>query len=175
MKKIKIYKVVITFLLSFIAHFLYNWFPIFLIAIFFPVNESIWEHMKIIYTCILLTTVIEYFIYKKKKIKVNNLLISIPITSIISIIIYLIINQFLSLFFEHNLLISIILLFIIYIIAEIISYKILNMKEIKHQRIIGIILIIIIYLIFTYLTYNPPKDDLFIDSQTNTYGINKKG
>ena len=171
MKKIKIYKVIITFILSFIVHFIYTLFPSILTSIFFPINESIWEHMKIIYTSILLSTIIEYFIYKKKSIKTNNLLISIPITSIICIIIYLIINYLISLIFPHKLLISITLLLIIYIIAELISYKLLNMKEIKYQKIIGIILIILSYLIFTYLTYNPPHNNLFIDSQTNTYGI----
>lgn len=173
MKKIKILSVFITFVLSFLIHFLYNIYPSILTSILAPVNESVWEHMKIIYTCILINSFIEYFIYKSKNISFNNFLISIPITSILSIIIYLILYIPLELLFGHSLALATILLFIIYIIAQIISYYILNSNKIKYGNIIGIILIIVSYIIFTYLTYNPIKNSLFLDTQTNTYGIEK--
>ena len=89
MKRIKVLMIVIAFILSFPIHFMYDLFPSFITSIFFPVNESIWEHMKIVYTSILVTSITEYFIYKKKNIKVNNFVINIPIISIIGIIIYL--------------------------------------------------------------------------------------
>ena len=79
MKKIKILITIIIFILSFPIHFIYNIFPNFITSIFFPLNESIFEHMKIIYTSILISSIIEYLIYKYKNIKVNNFIISIPI------------------------------------------------------------------------------------------------
>ena len=173
MKKIKFWMVFVTFILSFLIHFAHVLYPSILTSIFAPVNESVWEHMKIIYTCILISSLIEYFIYKKKSISFNNFLISIPITSILSIIIYLILYIPLELLFGHSLFLAAFLLFIIYIIAQIISYYILNFKKIKYGNIIGIILIIVSYIIFTYLTYNPIKNDLFLDTQTNTYGLEK--
>jgi len=171
MKKIKIIITIITFLLSFPIHFIYELFPNFLTSIFFPVNESLWEHMKIIYTSILLSSIIEYIIYKKKDIKINNFYLSIPIISIIGIIFYLITYKIISLFISHNLLIALIIMLLTYIIAEIISYYILKYKPIKHQKLLGITLIILSYIIFTYLTYNPPHNNLFIDQETNNYGI----
>lgn len=173
MKRIKIYKIIITFIVSFFVHFIYTWFPNIFTSIFFPVNESVWEHMKIIYTSTLISSVIEYFMYKNKRIKINNFVISIPITSILGIIIYLIVYQIISLFIPHNLFISIVLLLIVYILMEVISYYILNSNNIKNQKNIGISLIKISYIIFVYLTYNPIKIDLFIDPQTGTYGIEK--
>jgi len=147
MKKIKVLIVIIIFLISFITHFVYTIFPNFITGIFFPINESVWEHMKIIFTSTLISTLIEYIIYKKKLIKYNNLLISIPIISIIGIIFYLITYSLIDLFIPHNFIISILLLLITYMIMEIISYKILNINEMKYQKIIGIILIIISYII----------------------------
>ena len=99
MRKLKNIKIFITFLiiiLSVVCHFVYTWCPNFITSIFFPVNESIWEHMKIIFTSICIASIIEYFIYKFNKIKVNNFLISIPVVSIIGIIIYLTIYLIIS-------------------------------------------------------------------------------
>jgi len=172
MKKIKFLMVIIIFVMSFFSHFIYNWFPNFITSIFFPVNESIWEHMKIIYTSILLSSIIEYFIYKVQKISVNNFWINIPIVSIIGIIVYLIIYLLIDNVIPHNLFVSISLLFIIYILTQFISYNILKSKSIPYEKIIGIIAIVLIYIVFTYLTYFPIKSYLFLDTQTNTYGIN---
>ena len=174
MKKIKIIITIILFILSIFIHFGYSAFPNYFTSIFFPINESIFEHMKIIYTGILIVTIIEYFIYKNKGIKFNNLLLSIPIVSIIGISIYLSLYMLIDIFIPHNLIISVILLFLIFILCEVLSYNILKMENIKHQRIIGIVLIIISYVIFTYLSYNPPKNDLFFDTSTKTYGIKNK-
>lgn len=174
MKKIKIISAFLMFVLSFPAHFMYEWFPNFFTSIFFPVNESVWEHMKIIYTSILITTIIEYFIYKYKNIKYNNLFISIPITSTLGIIIYLLIYYPLNSLFGHSLILSISILFFTYILCSIISYYILNFKKIKNENFIGLILIVFSYIIFTVLTYMPHKISIFYDIEKNIYGIDKE-
>ena len=56
LKKYKILSVFIIFLLMFPLHYVYDKFPNSLTSIFCPVNESIWEHLKLIFTsfeCIL--------------------------------------------------------------------------------------------------------------------------
>ena len=77
MKKIKIFIVILEFVLSFPIHFIHDKFPCFLTSIFFPVNESIWEHMKIIFTSTIISAIIEYFIYRNRHIEFNNLIISV--------------------------------------------------------------------------------------------------
>ena len=89
LKKIKIISTIGIFLLSFLTHYLYKWFPNDLFAIFFPVNESIWEHMKMLFTTVLLYSIIEYFLLHYFKIKHHNFFWSIWITATLSIIIYL--------------------------------------------------------------------------------------
>ena len=171
MKKIKIITVIGIFILNFPIHFLYDWLPNSLFSIFFPVNESIWEHMKIIYTSILLSSIIEYFIYKKKRYDTNNFFISIPISSILGIIFYLVIYLLIDLFIPHSFFIAIFIMLITYIFSNIISYIILNKKEIPNQKELGISLVLISYIVFTHLTYYPPKSYMFIDQITKTYGI----
>ena len=70
LKKIKIINVVFLFLLSFLWHFVYDWFPNNIFALFFPVNESIWEHMKIIYYCLFMGSILEFVLCKKNNINI---------------------------------------------------------------------------------------------------------
>ena len=49
----------------------------------------------------------------------------------------------------------------------------MNYKKISHSNDVGILIIIIIYLAFGYLTYHPPKINLFYDYMNKGYGIIK--
>lgn len=171
MKKIKIIGVFVIFILSFISHFIYQWLPNSIFSILFPVNESIWEHMKLLATPVLIFSIFEYIIYRKKNIYFNNFLLSYSISIILGIIIYLILYLPIHYIFGHSLLVSVVILFITFIIMQIISYYIMNCREIKYSNVIGIGIIIFIYIIFGYLTYNPIKNDLFYDTEKKVYGI----
>ena len=173
MKKIKIIGVFLIFILSFISHFMYEWFPNTLFSILFPVNESIWEHMKLIVTPVLIFSLIEYILYKRKNISYNNFILSYAISMILGIIIYLMIYLPIDYIFGHSMIFAISLLFVIFIIVEIISYYIMNYREIRYSNLIGIILIIIMYIVFGYLTYNPILNYLFYDTSKKIYGIDK--
>ena len=64
------------------------------------------------------------------------------------------------------------LMLLVIIITQVIAYYILKAKSCKLLNYISIVLIIISYIIFGYLTYNPPKQELFFDTQEEKYGIN---
>jgi len=174
MKKIKIVGVFLIFGLSVLSHFIYDWMPNNLFSILFPVNESIWEHMKLIATPVLIFGIFEYFIYKKKDIFFNNFLLSYAVSIILGIIVYLIIYFPIDYLFGHNTFVAIILLFITFILVQVFSYYILNYKKIKYSGITGLLLLLLLYIVFGYLTYNPPHIELFLDPQENIYGIQKK-
>lgn len=171
MKKIKFLIIIITFLLSFPIHFIHDKIPCFFTSIFFPVNESVWEHMKIIYTSILLSSMVEYFIYKMKNININNFIINIPLSAVFAIIFYLITYSIIDIFIPHNFFIVIILMFITYVFSNIFSFILLNIKKIPNQKELGISLILICYIMFTHLTYYPFNTNLFIDPITNKCGL----
>ena len=172
LKNTRIISVIGIFILCFISHFVYNILPCSLTAIFFPVNESIWEHMKMIFTSIILYGIIDYIVLNKFKIKYNNFFLSLFITSIISIPIYLLI--YLPIFYKigENMFINISLMLLVIIITQIISYFILKANNYKIFNYISIILIIVCYIIFGYLTYHPIKAELFFDTKDEKYGIN---
>lgn len=171
LKKVKVISIFGVFLISFLSHFMYEWFPSVITSIFFPVNESIWEHMKIFTTSILIYSLIEYLILKKKKIYHNNFLLSTVVTSILSVPIYLIIYLPLYKIFGEKMFISIGLMFIVYAFMEYISYKILQYKELNVNKYLLLTLLIIVYIIYTYLTYKPIENYIFFDIKEKKYGI----
>lgn len=173
MKKVKVIGVYVIFVLSFLSHFMYDLFPNFIFSILFPVNESIWEHMKLIVTPVIIYGIIEYVIYNRKNIYHNNFILSYSLSMIIGILSYLIIYLPIHYIFGHNLLFSISLLFITFILIEYISYKIMNYNEIRHSSLTGIFVLLFMYFIFGILTYYPPMKDLFYDTQSKIYGIKK--
>ena len=173
LKKMIFINTIITFLLCFLTHFLYEWLPNPIFAILFPVNESIWEHMKMMYTTILLYGIIEYLIMKKFKIIHNNFLLSTFSKSIIAIPIYLIIFLPLYNIFGENMFISISLLLITIFVVNLIGYSVLKLNEFTYQKTISILGIILFYIIMGYLTYNPPMQEIFFDIKEQKYGIDK--
>lgn len=172
LKKLKTIDIFLVFALCFLTHFLYSWFPNNLFSIFFPVNESIWEHMKMIFSSFVLISFLDYFIIKKKNVKANNLILSTFTTSILCIIIFLIIYLPIFKLIGENFIINITVLFIAIYFSEIISFFIMNKEEKKILNYLSILGIILCYIIFGILTYYPPKNDLFLDKPENKYGIN---
>lgn len=172
LKRSRIISTIGIFLLCFLFHFIYNWLPSSITAIFFPVNESIWEHMKLLFSAVIFYGIIDYFILQKFNIKYNNFFTSLFISAITIIPIYLV--MFLPIYYKigENMVITIGLMLIAIIISQVISYKILKAKDFDKLNIVSLILIIISYIVFAYLTYNPIKNELFFDVNEEKYGIN---
>lgn len=171
LKKMIYISTALTFLLCFITHFLYDWFPSPFTALFFPVNESIWEHMKMLYTTILLYGILEYFIVWIKKISIHNFLISLFLKAFLSIPIYLIIYLPIYFMIGEKMIVSILLLVIVLWIVNFIGYKIESLREIKYGNAVATIFIILGFVLMGYFTYNPPRNFLFLDTEHEKYGI----
>ncbi|MFA5459435.1 MAG: DUF6512 family protein [Bacilli bacterium] len=170
LRTVKIINVIGIFLISFLFHQLYQWFPNRFIAIFFPVNESIFEHLKLIYSAVIFWMLIEYFILQP--IKHNNLILASLTTAVATNIIFLVL--FLPVYNEigHDLLITLIIYFIAIVLGQLISYYILTLNT--NYKILNLVSLILIPLIFTmlgYLTYHPPKTPFFYDQYQDKYGI----
>ena len=172
LKKIKIINVVFLFLLSFLWHFMYDWFPNNIFALFFPVNESIWEHMKIIYFCLFMGSILEFVLCKKNNIKINNFYIEAMVKSILGVIFYLIIFIPLYLWLGESMFISISLMLITYIFMEYIGYKILTGEE-MNINILPVIIIALGGIMFVILTFYPLHNFFFFYEVKFGYGILK--
>ncbi len=172
LKKIKIIGVFGIFAICFISHFMYNWFPNFIFSIFFPINESIWEHIKMICTSILIWQIIEYFLLKKYRINHNNFMANCFSMAILVIPIFLIIYYPIYLLTGSLFFINLLCLFISICLVSIIGYYILSNNSLKYLNYASIIGIIFLYILFGLLTYFPLENNLFLDPLENKYGIN---
>ena len=125
-KKIIIYSILI-FLLCCLSHFIYDWIPIGFFAIFFPVNESTWEHMKMLYTSILLFGILRSFIglYMQQKVR----LFRIWVSACVSIPIYLIMYLPIYYLFGYHMWIAFTILIITILLSQIIEQKIKTLTQ----------------------------------------------
>ena len=169
-KKIKIIGTIIAFLLCFPFHFVYDKFPNFLTSVFFPINESIWEHMKLLFGSIVVSGLIQKIILIYKKEDTTNVVFSNFIAAIISIPIFLIMFLPIYYIFGENFKVTIFIMLISIIIAEFISCKITNVKKLNMENK-TIILIIIVYIVFGILTYYPLNIELFKDVEQCIYHL----
>lgn len=162
------------FLLSFPCHFFYSYFPNILMSFFFPVNESIFEHLKILFTSILLYGIIDHFLLLKMKISYHNFSLQLFLTGIFSIVVFLILYlpcyYLIGEFFPF----TILLMLVTYSLSQVLSYYILSLEEIPYFQFLSILFIILVYLNFLIFTYFPCKYDLFLDPTTNRYGIQRE-
>ena len=172
LKKTRIISVICIFILCFIFHFVYEIMPNTLTSIFFPVNESIWEHIKLVYTSIIFYGFIDYIILKKFNIKFNNFFTSLFLSGITTILLFFIIYLPIYNIIGTKFIINILVMLFIIILSQIISYYILKMTKYKNINFISLLLIMTSFVIFAYLTYYPPKNNLFYDVKDKIYGIN---
>ena len=158
-------------ILGTLLHFTYEFFAqnIF-VASFSAVNESVWEHLKLLFFPMLLTTIICYFYIGKN---VPNFLCSKTlgiIASMLFIIIFF--YPYTGIIGRSILVIDIASFFVAVILGEYLSYK-LMISNFECNNITAIIILSVILISFIVFTYFTPKIEIFKDSVTNQYGITK--
>lgn len=170
LKKLAVLGTILAFLLSFPLHFLYSKFPCFITSIIAPVNESIWEHMKILFGGIIIAGIIQKLIVYYKKLDANNVIFANLSAAVLSIPLFLMIYLPVYYSIGEHLTLTIILMLIAIAVSEVIAFLIMKQRNLKLETL-SIILIIIIYIAFTLLTYYTPQQSLFLDPVKIKYGI----
>ena len=162
---------IIIFLATFLFHYGYQKFPNFLTAILFPVNESLFEHLKLIYVTEILISVIIYYFLKHKGIIINNFYFGLLLSTIFNIILFYLIYLPIYNRFGQNLVVTMIIYFITLSLSQYLFYMISKRKEKNINQYISILIIPIFWLILIYFTFNPLKTDFFFDPIKEIYGI----
>lgn len=138
------------FLLAVLFHFAYDVFPNPLFAILFPINESVFQHLKLFTYPILVT----YLIFKNKRLSLSQTTLTIYISQFLTLSIFYILKcgfSFESTFFD------ILLTFLSLYIANIISYYFFHNISINYYLcLILICLNIFILGIYTIYPLNYP-------------------
>ena len=141
-----------------------------IIAAFSAVNESVWEHLKII---VLPTIIFSIFGYKyiedinKKNFAKALFFQIISEMVIVSSVFYL----YTFLIGKSVLAIDIFLFFLSIFISSIVSYKILSSNINNNYSGIYILLVLFVFLAFIAFTYVTPKLEIFKDVKSKTYGV----
>lgn len=163
---------VVIFILSFLIHNVYEFFPNDFTAIFFPVNESIYEHMKMIFTCYFIYSIILILI--EDKYKKNNILFAGICGGILNIILFLIIYLPVYYRFGENMIFTLILLFLTILVTNYIIRFIYEKDDIRALKILSIILFPILFFFIAYFTFKPLHESFFFNPIDEVYGIDEK-
>lgn len=152
-------------------HFVFEWSGYNrAIGAVFPVNESSWEHLKLLFIPYLVWTIAQYFLLNKKK----GLFFSKAVGAITGMIgILIIYYTYTGISGENIDIINILSFFIGVLIAFIVDYKMIssNKFDSTFYDIIGAGIFIILLGLFILFTFMPPLIPLFKDPVNLHYGI----
>lgn len=172
-KKFHIAGGVFTFIFGSLLHFVYEFSDNNrLAAVFGAVNESTWEHLKMLFWPMVLFGIFEYFAYGRQHrnfIPAKTLSISIGTFLIIAVF-----YTYTGILGFHLFICDILTFFTVIIAAYIFSYRTIIMQR-KYDSLTseivswtGLVILITLFILFTFIT---PEIGLFLDPVTGTYGI----
>lgn len=153
-----------------LLHFTYEWSNNSkIVGMFSPVNDSVWEHLKMGYWSLMLFSIIEYPFLKKytgsyfwgKALGI----IALELTIIIIFYSYTAITK------TNILWVDISSYIISAVICQLISRSIMKKRVSKIWENIGKIILLSLGLIFIFFTFKSFKLPIFMDPITKTYGI----
>ncbi|MGE4483698.1 MAG: DUF6512 family protein [Oscillospiraceae bacterium] len=172
LKRWHIAGVIFTLILGTLLHFTYDFSgQNAAVGIFSAVNESVWEHLKLLIIPIIVISSIEWFVHGEKYknfIPVKLLSVLLGMATIV-VIFY----TYVSVTGENYLWADIGLFVLSVILAYLFSYKMLQTEHFTSKSAnlaaaFGFILLLACVIVFTF---NPPDCALFQDPISGTYGV----
>ena len=159
-----------TSILGIVLHFLYEWLnEAVWIAPFSGINESTWEHMKILFWPMLIFAIIQSFFFKDRNdfwcIKLRGILLGIILIPVI----FYTCNGVIG---ESPSWLNITIFFVCAAIAYIYESRLFTAEKIICKSpTLSIVILCIVALLFIVFTFVTPEIAIFKDPVTNSYGI----
>lgn len=165
----------ILFIIGFFMHYIYEWSGNSLIVgIFAPINESVWEHLKLNFWPLLIWWIAGYILLGKK----NNLFASQWFTSctvaelICPLVVLCFYYTYTGALGIESLTLDIFSLFLGILVAQGLALHMYKYERFSHYCLyISVATLILLAVTFTVFTFAPPHIPLFMDSVTGKYGI----
>lgn len=170
-KKLQTFSTIIVLIAGVLLHFTYEWSGNnTFVGLFSAINESTWEHLKLIFFPMLITLIVGYFILKND---FPNYICAKTI-GILSAMLFTVIffYTYTGVVGTNYDFINISTFFIAVILGEYVTYK-LTINNFTCNRYFYTIILIILTFAFLIFTFNPPKLGLFKSPTDNSYGIQK--
>ncbi len=162
---------IFTGIIGTLLHFLYNWSnQNFLIALFSAINESIWEHMKLLFFSMFLFAIIEsHFFDKSYKNFWCSKLMGILVGILLIPIFYYTYTGIFGVSIDW---INITIFFLCSAITYLLETQLLKQHTICNiSPQTALIILCFLAFIFVICTFMPPHIPLFKDPVTKSYGI----
>ena len=152
-----------------LLHFLYDWTNSALVAPFSGVNESTWEHMKLLFWPMLLFAVVQRFFFRGREdfwcIKLRGILLGLVLIPV--------------LFYTYNGVIgkspdwiNIAIFFLSAAIAYIVEARLFRKATITCKKTkCAIVLLCVIAALFVLFTFRTPEIGIFKDPLTGAFGL----
>ncbi len=169
-KKVEIIGTIFGIILGTMLHFTYDWSGLAFIGLFSAVNESVWEHTKLVFF-----PIVFYYFVERLYVKETNVLLLAKVKEATFVVLFIItfFYFYTGAFGFESLFIDIMSFVVAVLIGKYISYKTIASREAsKIPQTILYAVIISLLGFFIIATFYPPRIPLFKDTNTNTYGIN---
>lgn len=173
MKRLKCYTIIgIIFVIitGTLFHFLYDWSnKNFIVSLFTPVNESVWEHMKLLFFPMLLYSFVMIFHLKKDYPCIASSLCFGILTGTLLIPIFFYAYTFIL--GKNTLIFDILIFMLSSIIAFFVAYKFTLSCKLKPYTFWLYILVVILFICFVVFTLYPPHFKIFEDPTTSKSSV----
>lgn len=167
--KFQITSAIFTMILGTLLHFTFSWSGNNLfVGSFSAINESTWEHLKLLFFPMLITTIIGLFYIGKNIPKFLCAKTLGIIFAILFIIIFF--YTYTGILGTNFAFINIVAFLFSVVLGEFLAYKIM-FSNFSCNNKIAIIVLITLFLCFIIFTYFTPQIGLFKDPVTGQYGI----
>lgn len=164
LKTVQIVVIILAIVFGTLLHFTYEWSgENRIVGLFSATNESVWEHLKLVFYPMLILAIVEYFVVKKEA---NNYIEAKSLGIFLAIAFIIVFYHTYTGIIGKNFFIIDILTFIISIIlGEWVSYKLMIRKSESTtlSKILSLAIIFYFLISFILFTYNPPNINLFKD------------
>ncbi len=152
-----------------VLHFLYEWFgESLLIAPFSGVNESTWEHMKLLFFPLVFFALAENYFIKNKNFWFVKFIGTLTGLIAIPTIFYTLNGAFGKTPDWLNITIFFIATAIVFFTETVIFHHLRSDLKVEIFSIVALLIIAVAFVVFTFL---PPELPLFLDPVENYYGI----
>ena len=170
--KFQFFSIIFTMILGTLLHFTYGWSNNnVIVGTFSAVNESTWEHLKLLFFPMLISTIIGYFYIGRDSF---NYLCSRTIGIIVAMsFVVIFFYTYTGIIGTNFAILDIGSFFVAVLLGEYVSSKILdsNFRCTKIASTIILAILLICFIVFTFIT---PKIALFQDPVTGGFGINNE-
>ena len=172
--KIKTWQIItaiICIILGILLHFTYEWSgENTIIGLFSAVNESTWEHLKLLFFPMGLMAIIGSFIIKRKT---YNYWFAQAL-GIVSAMLFTVVAfyTYTGIIGTNFAIVNIAIFIVAVCIGSYISYKVMISPRIYDAEGVSIFYLIILLFIFILYTFSPPEIQFFKDPIDSSFGIN---